>query len=213
MTHENVVSRLNSHARRCRRSAAVYSIFLAVVFISALTLFLLSGAIERFLSNDLGIAGLNRDLRNVVAQMEQLSITPAAETPVQKTNRLLKINDLEVEKSRINDSIVEFAKISSDKEQYLGTMIGRIILAFGAILLSVMMIQVLVSLIRYNLRYSEHYEMMATVVLLSADDMTQLKSMREALIPTGLDFGPEIGSPYDKALELVRDVVAKIPGK
>jgi hypothetical protein len=179
----------------------------------ALGLFLLSGAIERFSSDDLGIADLNRDLRGVVTEIEQLGITPHAETPSQKVERRMKINDLEVEKGRINDSIAEFAKINSDREQYIGTMIGRIILAFGAILLSVMMIQVLISLIRYNLRYAEHYEMMADVVLLSAGDMTQLKGMREALLPAGLDFGPEISSPYDKALELVRDVVAKIPGK
>lgn len=208
-----VAARLKIHARKCRGIAALYVVFLFFIFIMALSLFLMSPSIDRALSDDLGMAELNRDLRRVASELEEKRRAPPTESPSEKVDRLTKANDLEVERSRINDSIVDLIKLNSNRENYLGTMVGRVVLAFGAVLLSVMMIQVMVSTIRYYLRSAEHYELISDAVMLCADDLSQLKQMREGLLPAGLDFGPEIASPYDKALELVRDAVKKIPGK
>jgi len=134
------------------------------------------------------------------------------QTPNSQTNK--ELSDLiDSLKDRIND-------LSSNQpeknltEEILTNVVSSVI-RIGAVLIGIFLIQILVVLARYYYRMSDHFEMSAAIVLLTAGKISNIKILSPLLLPAKIDFGKSPTSPvervFDGTMSTIKELTKKIP--
>jgi hypothetical protein len=81
----------------------------------------------------------------------------------------------------------------------------------GAVTIGIFAVQILFSFARYHIRLAHHLESVADALVLSDVDTAKFAALVSSMSPHTIDFGKLPNSPVDKATEIVRELVKKIP--
>jgi hypothetical protein len=81
------------------------------------------------------------------------------------------------------------------------------VLRVTTILLIAFLVQILVSLYRYNTRLASYYDARADAVLMTRFAGTEFDNLVELLSPDRFDFGRQPRSPMGNAVELAREIL------
>lgn len=99
----------------------------------------------------------------------------------------------------------------SDGSRNYEIIISSLATKIGSMFILMFLVQILVSLYRYNIRLSYYYDARAdTLELTGISDATQLEKFIEILSPEKLDFGKQQKSPTDYGFELAKDWIGKV---
>jgi hypothetical protein len=106
---------------------------------------------------------------------------------------------------------VELAAMKSqDQTRHL---ISTIATRVGAVLILVFLVQILITLYKYNTRLANYYEARADAIELSIDEQgnildTQLSRLLAVLAPDSITFEKDPEAPSQQAIEIVKSVLA-----
>jgi hypothetical protein len=118
-----------------------------------------------------------------------------------------------IAKVQSSAATIEKHIIALDRTDQTRELISTIATRVGAVLIIVFLVQILVSLYRYNMRLSAYYDARADALELAAgaDGRTSLKQFQaacEIIAPDRIDFGREPKSPVANVTELLKAALA-----
>jgi hypothetical protein len=123
-----------------------------------------------------------------------------------------RVNALEHDEAQMkteNDPSVKSAQDHQFTQQMVTTSIAR----FGSIIILLFLVQILVTLYRYNVRAAAFYDGRADALQLPRTSDLTLAGMIEILTPTALDFGKMPSTPLNEVLGAIKGLADKIPLK
>ena len=102
---------------------------------------------------------------------------------------------------------------SLDSNMLLISLIGGTIVRIGAVAIGIFGVQIMFNFARYHIRLAHHLESSADALELSGENFTNLDILQKVLAPVDIDFGKSPTTPTDKLLDVVHDLVKKVPTK
>ena len=85
------------------------------------------------------------------------------------------------------------------------------IVRIGAVAIGIFGVQIMFSFARYHARLGEHLECVADALELTGGNVDQLATLISGISPINIDFGKGPSSPIEKVLDVVSDLVKKVP--
>ena len=107
---------------------------------------------------------------------------------------------------------------SSDcKFASISHVIGILIIRLGAVIIGVFVMQVMIHVVRYNMRMYFHWAMCCALIKLSRGNHLIITDLAHTLNPSAIDFGKEPQLPtqkvIDRAFDTLKEVAKKIPDR
>jgi hypothetical protein len=233
-----VVSRLRGRAVALRRAANVALLLILVALAGGLALFYFAKRISGDSYTEI-LAALRDSsrhdeqtlsrIRSAVRNVEQLAFMGLRELPQAQraaaaasvqTDTKTALEVLTSEATTVKTAVDDIKKqlLALDRSDQTRDLISTIATRVGAVLLLVFLIQILVTLYRYNTRLAAYYEARADALELSiASDGHLNVDMFEAtaviLSADRIDFGREPKSPVENGVELAKAVLSAAAGQ
>lgn len=111
----------------------------------------------------------------------------------------------------LTSSAGEFLRIPESSQAMYYTFIGGAIVRVGVVAIGIYGVQIMFSFARYHIRLANHLEASADALQLCENNYSELGVIQQVMVPTGIDFGKTPASPSDKLVELVQELVKKLP--
>ena len=193
---KQIAQKFRVRAKRLRNSAVITLFLILLALGVGMYLFVFSGNIA---INEL--AAVQVKLGDFKIQTVP-SATEAATTGEAIKTVEDRINKLEKEVSKTRDQ-------TGSNIYLVSTVTTRI----GAILILLFLVQILVSLYRYNIRLAAYYDARADgFELMAVEKLEDIEAVIRILSPENIDFGKQPTSPASHAVELAKEVLS-IKGK
>ena len=202
MDQSSIAEKIRGRATSSRKFAR-YMVFVNIsIVIAILGMFFLNPAQHSLNSNldtrvQIDFLGLNYQ------KDQSLSL------PKEDTSLSAEANE-EIAKLQAQNKQLELA---ASERSYLMNIIGDTVLRFGSVLLAIYLIQILVNFTRYHFRLASHLEATADALELSDGELDSFEKHSSILDPNGIEFGANPNSPQEKVADIIRDAIAKLPGK
>jgi amino acid transporter len=87
------------------------------------------------------------------------------------------------------------------------------VVRIASVFLAVYLIQILVGFTRYQFRIADHLDATADAFELSEGDPEKLAKVINAISPQHIEFGKMPSTPTQDSLELIRELIKKVPSK
>jgi hypothetical protein len=202
-----LVGLLRKRSRRLRRNA-LFSLFLIIAALgTGLYLFIYAGSIS---ARDLDYAAELRARRQEYEMEQLLSRLADTKTGAGDTGltRDLLSNYLKLD-SRISAVEQKPSADSSKTQLFASTITTRL----GSVLILLFLVQILVTLYRYNMRLAAFYDGRAdALILITSGDDFEFSKYSDFITPTNLDFGKLPATPFSHAMEAAKEIVkTKMP--
>ncbi len=195
---ERLVAEFRKRAERLRKSAVLVLLLVLISLGFGIYLFVFSGNIA---INE--IAGLKIELAGVSAELKPITKESTAST-LGETFKALN--------NRI-ETLEEKVARTSDQTQSQIYLVSTVTTRVGSVLILLFLVQILVSLYRYNIRLAAYYDARADgLELVTTGSSEQIESIVRALSPESIDFGKSPMSPATHAVDLAKEILA-IKGK
>ncbi|MCY3702388.1 MAG: hypothetical protein OXG16_06880 [Rhodospirillales bacterium] len=112
----------------------------------------------------------------------------------------------------MNASIHEAVTVTP-AERNIYDLLVEGILRLGAVLLAVYVMQLLFSLIRHQIQLAEDLEQRADLVDLANGSEEKLEKFASLLVAHRDNFGRIPHQPYDKFVDVIKEIATKLPSK
>jgi len=111
---------------------------------------------------------------------------------------------------RLEAEISNKRNYQQNNEQNQIYLISTVTTKIGSVMILLFLVQILVTLYRYNTRLSAYYDARADALeLVSGQSIADLEQIIKALSPEGIDFGKTPSSPAEQAVELAKEILSR----
>lgn len=191
---------INQFRARSKRLRGVAIIVLALIFLS-----LASGIFIFVFSGDIAINEIEGLGKSMTGEFIPFGgpIAGTAKTSREATEKL---------ETRIEELA---KKIDRSREKTIGNvyLISTVTTRIGSVLILLFLVQILVSMYRYNIRLAAYYDARADGLELAIDaSVEEIDKIIRSLSPENIDFAKVPNSPSVHAVELAKEIVS-IKGK
>ena len=200
---EALIAIFRNRARKLRRNS-VFTLLLILIAIGAG--FYLFAFAERVVSLSIGSAGIKFHPETKQAPLSNL-IPKASIDSSEKI--MTKIDNLNRQMKNIHSEISQMrTEQKSSKDTGFNEVISSLATRIGAVFLLIFLVQILVTMYRYQVRLSAYYDARADAIELSGrSDVDSLERIISALSPERIDFGKTPKSPMENSVDLAREVL------
>jgi len=205
-----IIRELRTRATHLRRNALFSLVLIVVALAAGLWSFVYAGTIsnldrmrsEYMFQRQLDLYQHEHELRS-----KEQSKQPSSSTQLDVEKRLERMED---EQAQLKATIASQASSVGDQsrtQQMVTTTTTRV----GSVIILLFLVQVLVTLYRYNIRAAAFYDGRADALIMARREDTELGTLVEIFTPTTLDFGKMPSTPLHAVLETAKEALRKTP--
>jgi predicted PurR-regulated permease PerM len=206
---QSLIDKLRERAHRLRIGAALTFALILLALAGGLFLFVYAGQISLRESASFDtLYRFNSDLSESLDRLDYLYVAfgqsdrPSLDS-VERAALMSDIRDLK----NAAESLPK--QITDEETPPVQTVISTIVTRIGSVLLLVFLVQILVTLFKYNIRLAGYYDSRADALeLLDDGNGPDLERIAAIFASESLDFGKAPPSPAQHAIDLAREIIS-----
>lgn len=190
------IKTVRKRAESTRNFAKLSMFGIVVVAITMISFFSINT--DSFFSYDMPVTRTYNITESPSAKLsrEEVSVIQAVKSLEEKVDKA--VTDAEL-KRNFQDTILYSLSVS--------------VVRIASVFLAVYLIQILVGFTRYQFRLSDHLDATADALELTAGDQERLDTVLKSISTQHIDFGKMPNTPTEHSMELLKELVKKIPSK
>ncbi|ELB2899456.1 hypothetical protein QNE73_004530 [Vibrio alginolyticus] len=152
-----------------------------------------------------------RDLKEQISHISGGSFTKADSKNDSDDSEAVKLAMLELELKRAEIDIkrAEIDRSSEEASRYANTITDSFT-KVGAVIISVYLVQIMLSVMRYHFRLADHIDTVLESLIISKGDLEKLERTSNIIGVSHIDFGKAPQTPTDKVTQVLKELGDKI---
>lgn len=210
---EAIITNFRKRATRLRRSAFLSLVLILLSLVAGVSLFFLAGTIAREEQTQTKEDSFEREVFYRIDRLQEaISKDPNADARTGALASLAadikELNASYINYQQASEKSIEQQEKSAQYRQTI-TLISTVVTRVGSVFMLLFLVQLLISMYRYDIKLAGYYEARADALqLLKAPNESRLEGFVRAFSPDGVDFGRMPKTPLEHALLLAKEISA-----